>query len=232
MRPRRRTTRRRRSRRSTPITAVTARSTSATTRARPPGSAGLDRGRLRPRLPGLPRGAGGRHPAPRRQPLRGRHGGDADPDRDARRLDDHRPDPDGDAGRRRAPGPRHLDRRRRCAPTRRRHAAARRQRRAARGGNTAGGRRRAGADGGPHGRSARRRDDARREPDARDRHPLGRRRPADPGDHDRHRAARRGGARLLGDQRQLPGRAARVERGGFRARGTWADFSDWLKFGR
>ena len=139
--------------------------------------------------------------------------GDADPDRDARRLDDHRPAADADTRRRRAPGPRHLDRRRWRAPTRRRHAAARRQRRAARGGDAAGGRRRAGADGGPHGRSARRRDDARREPDARDRHPLGCRRPADSGDHGRRRAARRSGARLLGDQGPLPARAARVERG-------------------
>ena len=43
-----------------------------------------DRGRLRPRLPGLPRGGQGRHPAPRQGPLR-RRGGDRHRDRHGHR---------------------------------------------------------------------------------------------------------------------------------------------------
>ena len=114
------------------------------------GDARRDRGRLRPRLPGLPRGGQGRHPAPRQGPLR-RRGGDRHRDRDGHR---HRL-----AGRHRD-GRRPTTARSRRPPTtgrhpaRRRRAPARHRRRldAARGRRAA-----AGADGSARRRCRRRR---------------------------------------------------------------------------
>ena len=132
------------------------------------------------------------------------------------------------------PDPDDLDRRRRRAPARRRHAAARRQRRAARGGRAAGGRRR-----------ARRR---RRSPTAAP--PAAATTPApSPTPAIVTRSGTDGllipgimiGVALLGAAAlafsAISGRSSpRVQHAwseaAFRTRGTWADFSDWLKFGR
>ena len=66
-----------------------------------------------------------------------------------------------------------------------------------------------------------------------DRHALGHRRPADPGHPDRRRAARRRRARGHGDRRPpLTAMRHAWSEAGFRTRGLWADFSDWLKIGR